>query len=129
MPPDLNIVLGGGCEPLYLASRQEVPWLAGGGQETRRSQLPTHKVLHPQGRENKTRLSGTTPLLPWKQDGKGDLRLEQGSHREWGLHDFGLGSGFQHIAPLKRNTQDHPCITMDASARAESQAQTGNHIR
>lgn len=94
---------------------------------TRRSQLPTHKVLYPQGRENKTRLSGTNPLLPWKQDGKGDLRLEQGSDSEWGLHDFGLGSGFQHVAPLKRNAQDHPCITMDASTRAESQAQTGNH--
>lgn len=71
---------------------------------TRRSQLPTHKVLYPQGRENNSRLSGTTPLLRWKQDGKGDLRLEQGSRREWELHDFGLGSGFQHVAPLKRNT-------------------------
>lgn len=80
--------------------KREVPWLAVGGQETRRSQLPTPKALYPQGRGSKTRLSGTAPLLQWKQDGEGNLRLEQGSHRERGLHDLGLGSGFRHVAPL-----------------------------
>ena len=68
--PRSEYSLGGGCEPLYLASRQEVPWLAGGGQETRRSQLPTHKALYPQGRENKTRLSGTTPSSRGSRMGK-----------------------------------------------------------
>lgn len=48
--PRSEYSLGGGCEPLYLTSQQEVPWLAVGGQETRRSQLPTPKVLYPQGK-------------------------------------------------------------------------------